>query len=81
MYIHVGEEVTIKSKDIIAILDKESTKSQPFTNDFIHRQNELIVNAAKGSYKSVVITLDKVYYSPFSSGTLKKRSQVFSQHE
>lgn len=80
MYLHVGEEVSIRTKDIIAIIDKESMNSSPFMDIFIQNQQEQVFNLAKGPYKSVVITLDKIYFSPFSSGTLKKRSQgLFNQ--
>jgi len=80
MYLHVGEDVSIRTKDIIAIIDKESMNSSPFMDIFIQNQQEQVFNLAKGPYKSVVITLDKIYFSPFSSGTLKKRSQgLFNQ--
>jgi extracellular matrix regulatory protein B len=81
MYLHVGEEITIKTKDIIAIIDQESAKASPLMDEFVNHRKGIVFNVAKGKFKSVVITLDKVYFSPFSSGTLKKRSQVLSQQE
>ncbi|AGK51789.1 MAG: hypothetical protein K0S25_373 [Bacillus sp. (in: firmicutes)] len=81
MYLHVGEEITVKTEDIIAIVDRESTKFSPYMDDFIDHQKDQIFNAAKGPYKSLVITLNKVYFSPFSSGTLKRRSQAFPHLE
>jgi hypothetical protein len=81
MYLHVGEDVSIRTKDIIAIIDKESMNSSPFMDIFIQNQQEQVFNLAKGPYKSVVITLDKIYFSPFSSGTLKKRSQGLYNQE
>ncbi|WP_318506448.1 extracellular matrix regulator RemB [Bacillus sp. T3] len=80
MYLHVGEDVSIRTKDIIAIIDKESMNSSPFMDIFIQNQQEQVFNLAKGPYKSVVITLDKIYFSPFSSWNIKKRSQgLFNQ--
>lgn len=81
MYLHVGEEITIKTNEIVAIINQESAKTSPLMEEFVNHRKELVFNVAKGKYKSVVITLDKVYFSPFSSGTLKKRSQVLSQLE
>lgn len=75
MYLHVGEEITIKTSDLIAIIDKDSIKTSPLMAGFIQHRQDRIINAAKGPYKSVVVTLDKIYFSPFSSSTLKKRSQ------
>lgn len=78
MYLHVGEENTVHTNDIIAIIDKESTKYSPTMDDFINHRKDQVFNAAKGPYKSVVITLNKVYFSPFSSGTLKRRISSIS---
>jgi hypothetical protein len=74
MYIHLGEDILIQTKDIIAILDKDSFNSSTMAEEFLKRQKDAAVNLSKGHFKSVVITLDKVYLSPLSSGTLKKRS-------
>ncbi|SFB01575.1 MULTISPECIES: extracellular matrix regulator RemB [unclassified Bacillus (in: firmicutes)] len=74
MYIHLGEEILIQTKDIIAILDKDSFNSSTMAEEFLKRKENTAINLAKGHFKSVVITLDKVYLSPLSSGTLKKRS-------
>lgn len=74
MYIHIGEDANVKLKDIIAILDKESSGSSPMVTEFLQRNKGSLINLAKKSFKSVVITKDRIYLSPFASGTLKKRS-------
>lgn len=74
MYIHIGEDLNIRAQDVIAILDKESVNSSSFVEEFLKRQQESVINLSKHSFKSVVITKDKVYLSPLASGTLKKRS-------
>ncbi|MFE8697637.1 extracellular matrix regulator RemB [Cytobacillus sp. FJAT-53684] len=81
MYIHVGEDILVRSKDIIAILDKESFNSSKYVEEFLECKNHSIVNLSKGSFKSVVITAKEVYFSPLASGTLKKRSQQLAIHE
>ncbi len=81
MYLHIGEEITVKIEDLIAILDRESIKLSQYMDVFIIHQNDKVFNAAIGPYKSIVITLNMVYYSPFSSGTLKRRSQAFPHLE
>ncbi|WP_102264759.1 extracellular matrix regulator RemB [Mesobacillus jeotgali] len=81
MYLHVGEEVLVRTKDIIAILDIESASSSPFMEEFITRQDQQIVHLAKGTVKSIVVTGNHIYYSPLASGTLKKRSQKLSVPE
>ncbi|WP_147535984.1 extracellular matrix regulator RemB [Bacillus marasmi] len=81
MYLHVGEEITVHTKEIIAIIDKHSIRSSPLMEKFIQQRKDQIINLTKGNYKSVVITSNKVYFSPFSSGTLKKRSKVLFNHD
>ncbi len=74
MYIHIGEDANVKLKDIIAILDKESGSSSPLVKEFLKHKEGCLINLAKKSFKSIVITTDRIYLSPFASGTLKKRS-------
>jgi extracellular matrix regulatory protein B len=74
MYIHIGEDLNIRAKDIITILDKESVHSSELITEFLNHHKEKIINLSKNTFKSVVITNDHVYLSPIASGTLKKRS-------
>jgi extracellular matrix regulatory protein B len=74
MYIHIGEDLNIRAKDIITILDKESVNSSELITEFFDHHQEQIVNLSKKPFKSVVITGGHVYLSPIASGTLKKRS-------
>ncbi|MCM3726872.1 DUF370 domain-containing protein [Neobacillus cucumis] len=81
MYIHIGEDLNIRAKDIISILDKESANQSTLVKEFLKQQSERVINLSKNPYKSVIITYDKVYLSPIASGTLKKRSNQMSIHE
>ncbi|MDQ0271973.1 extracellular matrix regulator RemB [Cytobacillus purgationiresistens] len=81
MYIHIGEDVLIRTKDLVAIIDKESASSSKNTEEFLHRDKGLLINLSKGDYKSIVITTDHIYYSPLASATLKKRSSKLSVQE
>lgn len=74
MYIHIGEDLNIRAKDIIAILDKGCVNSSQLIDEFLQRHTEKLINLSKNPFKSVVITYDKIYLSPIASGTLKKRS-------
>jgi extracellular matrix regulatory protein B len=81
MYLHVGEEVLVRTRDIIAILEIDSANSSPYMEEFMTRQNQQVVHLAKGAVKSIVVTGNHIYYSPLASGTLKKRSQKLSVQE
>lgn len=75
MYIHIGEEVLVRAKDIIAILDKESVHSSENIQEFLQHNEKHTENLSKNSFKSIVVTKEKVFLSPLASTTLKKRSQ------
>ncbi|MBY0097577.1 extracellular matrix regulator RemB [Mesobacillus maritimus] len=81
MYLHIGEDTLVRTSEIIAILDKESTGFSDVLEEFLKRQNLDVVHLSKKQYKSIVITTDQVYYSPLAAGTLKKRSQKISVQE
>jgi extracellular matrix regulatory protein B len=74
MYIHIGEDLNVRVKDVIAILDKESVNSSSLAEEFLKRHEGKVINLAKHSFKSVVITNTQIYLSPLASGTLKRRS-------
>lgn len=74
MYIHIGEDLNIRAKDIIAILDKGCVNSSELVDEFLQQHSNKLINLSKNPFKSIVITYDKVYLSPIASGTLKKRS-------
>ena len=74
MYIHIGEDLNIRAKEIIAILDKGSVSTSDLVDEFLVNHEDKLINLSKNPFKSIVITNDKVYLSPIASGTLKKRS-------
>jgi extracellular matrix regulatory protein B len=81
LYLHIGEDTLVRTSEIIAILDKESTGFSDVLEEFLTRQNLDVVHLSKKQYKSIVITTEQVYYSPLAAGTLKKRSQKLSVQE
>ncbi|MEH7084834.1 extracellular matrix/biofilm biosynthesis regulator RemA family protein [Neobacillus drentensis] len=81
MYIHIGEDINIRARDIISILDKESVNNSQLVEEFLKSRKEKVINLSKNPFKSVIVTNDNVYLSPISSGTLKKRSNQMTIHE
>lgn len=84
MFLHLGNGISVKTSDIIAIQDFALFKNGP-GNDFFYKQqkrtkliNTLSLNQRQESseaVKSVIITTDKMYLSAISPLTLKRRSQ------
>ncbi|KAB7665309.1 extracellular matrix regulator RemB [Bacillus sp. B1-b2] len=81
MYVHIGENILIRSTDIITILDKQTVEASPISLEFMEKQKKLISNIKGSIYKSIVITKDTIYLSPIASNTLKKRSMQLMDHE
>lgn len=80
MYIHIGGEYAIPEKIIVGIFDfDEVTRSKSYTNEFL-KKAEMESRVETVSYdlpRSIIVTLEKVYISPISAATIKKRaSQV-----
>ncbi|MEG6617225.1 extracellular matrix/biofilm biosynthesis regulator RemA family protein [Peptococcaceae bacterium 1198_IL3148] len=76
MFLHLGGDVMVLKKDIIAILDSR-TKQATATNEFLEiaKDEEFIKNIASDKdVKSFIITNKEIYLSPISCNTLKKRS-------
>lgn len=82
MYIHLGQETVIKSRDIIGIFDLENTTVSKNTRIFLSKAEKRgeVINVSYELPKSFTLTSDKktkinkVYISQISSATLYKRS-------
>lgn len=83
MFIHLGGDIVIRSRDVVAILDQNSHDSSTITREFLSAQEEDgVIPISEEQVKSVVVTMDnKVYLSPISSLTLKRRSQVVAEFD
>lgn len=76
MYIHLGGEKVIRSSELVAIFDITIEKSSKLSKQFVAHslKSKNIESIGEEEAKSIVVTTGKVYYSPISSTTLKKRS-------
>ena len=73
LYIHLGEDVVIRASDVVAILEWHPTDE---LNDYIEhfKKEDKLIDISDNDKKSLVITTDKLYLSPLSSLTLKRRA-------
>lgn len=80
MFLHIGGDVVIPIKNVIAILDIETTTISKDSKDFLRiAEEEGFIEAISNDLpKSFIITevekKSKIYLSPISSITLQKRS-------
>lgn len=82
MYLHLGQEVVVKTSDIIGIFDLEKTSTSKKTKDFLvsATKRDEVITVSYEMPKTFIITKkgDKtnVYISQISSTTIKKRANV-----
>lgn len=80
MYLHLGNDFMVNTKDIVGIFDIENTSVSKNTKEFLNfaAKNKRVVNCTYEMPKSFVVCLDKdftetVYISQMSCATLLKR--------
>lgn len=79
MFINIGDNNTVRSREIILIIDKNATESSSIMDEMVrNKQEKSKVVGSRTVAKSLVITNDLIYFSSLSVLTLKKRSRVFS---
>jgi regulator of extracellular matrix RemA (YlzA/DUF370 family) len=75
MFLHVGTDVVVSLKRVIAILDLKSAGSTEATQTFLKKlkRQKKVTDISGGDPKSIVLTDTEAFLSPISSLTLKKR--------
>lgn len=80
MYLHLGNDVLINTKDMIGIFDIENSSTSKLTKNYLNfaSKNNRIYNVSFEMPKSFVVCLDEdlnevVYITQISCATLKKR--------
>ena len=79
MFLHLGNDYIVFKKDIIAVLDFETTTVSKITREFLRVSEEegFIINVSDEVPKSFIITETKgqsrIYISNIASSTLLKR--------
>lgn len=87
MFVHLGAGVSVKSRDIVAIFDLETSTLSKNTRRFVARaEKEMIVtDVCEGMPKSFVVWESngerRVYVSKISSRTLMRRMESDSLEE
>lgn len=82
MFLHVGADVVVSLKRVVAIMDLRSSREAEATREFLTlaHSEKRVVDVALGIAKSLVVTDGPVYLSPISSLTLKKRADFLNSN-
>jgi hypothetical protein len=78
MYLHIGNEISIPLKEIIAIIGLDAVESALSTQELLElaeNKHDLIAPAGESKPKSCIITSDKYYLSTISAMTLARRAK------
>lgn len=75
MFLHIGQEVSILIKDIVAIIDLKTKHNSQCTKEFLNvaAEEDFIVSLTNEP-NSFIVTTERIYLSPISAMTLKKRA-------
>ncbi|MFG6118654.1 MULTISPECIES: extracellular matrix regulator RemB [Thalassobacillus] len=80
MFIHIGDDQVIRSKDVVAIIDHNLISSSSIIEEMIYnqRKEKNVEEMQTQEAKAIVITEDRIYFSPLSVMTLKKRANMMA---
>jgi hypothetical protein len=83
LFIHLGEDIVIQAQEVIAIFDFELSESSSEMKGLVkhYRTREALMDIGGELNKSIVLTNEKVFLSPLSSVTLKRRSQMIHEFD
>jgi len=83
VFLHVGADVVVSLKRVVAILDLRSSASADATREFIAlaHSEKTVTDIAGGEAKSLVLTESEIFLSPISSLTLMKRASFLAAGE
>ncbi len=84
MYLHLGNDVVVRNKDIIGIFDIENTSTGQITKDFLNHNTDTQISVSFDMPKSFIVcknvnNKESIYISPISVATLKKRFLKFDK--
>ncbi|MCB8816813.1 extracellular matrix regulator RemB [Desulfosporosinus shakirovi] len=78
MYLHLGGDVLIKKNEIVTIIDLDISKISQTNQVFLDKMKNYYKNiyyiSDKGKEKTLIVTINDLYFSPISSITLFRRT-------
>ncbi len=75
MYIHLGNKINIREKDIIGIFDMDNTTVSKITQRFLNKAQSdgRLITCVDEIPKSIIVTKDKIYMSQLAPKSLYGR--------
>lgn len=75
MYIYLGGDIAISTKDILGIFDMDTSTVNKSTRDYLSNaeKNKKVINVNYELPKSFIVCKEKIYVCPLNTATLLKR--------
>ena len=75
MYIHLGGDIAISTKDILGIFDMDTSTVNKSTRDYLSNaeKNKKVIYVNYELPKSFIVCKKKIYVCPLNTATLLKR--------
>lgn len=75
MYVYLGGDIAISTRDIIGIFDMDTSTVNKATRDFLStaEKNKKVIYVNYELPKSFIVCRDKIYVCPLNTATLFKR--------
>lgn len=86
MYLHLGQNVMVKSKEIVGIFDLDTCTVKKTTKKYLNNaeKEKKLINISYDLPKSFIVCqndlveIDKIFISPLATSTLIKRKEMRS---
>ena len=78
MFLFLGGDMTVLSKDVVGIFDIEECSVSRVTAEFLNSSQKKgrVVNVSEEMPKSFIVTTDKTYISNVSCHTINRRGKL-----
>lgn len=83
MYLHLGADISVNKKYVVAIFDLDNTSTSKITKEYLQKatSEDRIINVSEEDLPRSFVLVEekgeeKVYVSPISSATLSKRANI-----
>src|SRR5690625_3365991 len=79
LFIHIGDDHVIRSREIVTISNFDMIEASTITDKMMEQIGMFDnIKGDKVNAKSIILTVDQIYYCSLSVTTLKKRSNIQS---
>jgi hypothetical protein len=81
MYLHLGNDMMIRTDKIVGIFDIENTSTSKISREYLNSPNKKVITVSYEMPKAFVVCInddneEEIYITQISASTLKKRNEA-----